>query len=360
MAKSNNDKYSEAKSNYDDTVKKYTGDEGYKRSLEAAKQGEELANDQIKQGRNQGQMNFLTAQNLGSAGLSNVQDANKWAANYSTEQNRLANSEAQKYAAQQASLAASGAQSQATTAARAAGMNKAQAAMMGAQQNSVAYQNAIGNAYSQQLQNASGNQNTQLANYNNAYENQANRLGNQINAQQSALNQNINNQQGLRNQNINTQQGLSQQNINNQQTLANQNALQQQNNITQNQQYAGNMANQNNQAYTQLSNTNRAAARDAYTANDQYERNLRASYEGQNVSGLGSQVNTAAAVGQQKMQNDQANAATAAQVVATAIPVIAALASDERLKHYKECTKKVTVRSPKSIQSLKMNVKKEL
>ena len=121
------------------------------------------------------------------------------------------------------------------------------------------------------------------------------------------------------------------------------------------------MANQNNQAYTQLSNTNRAAARDAYTANDQYERNLRASYEGQNVSGLGSQVNTAAAVGQQKMQNDQANAATAAQVVAAAIPVIASLAtSDERLKHYRECTKKVTVRSPKSIQSLKMNVKKEL
>ena len=199
MAKSNNDKYSEAKSNYDDTVKKYTGDEGYKRSLEAAKQGEELANDQIKQGRNQGQMNFLTAQNLGSAGLSNVQDANKWAANYSTEQNRLANSEAQKYAAQQASLAASGAQSQATTAARAAGMNKAQAAMMGAQQNSNAYQNAIGNAYSQQLGQA-----------NNAYENQANRtIGSLESARNLAANQ-INSATGVYGQNQAQQQGAMQ------------------------------------------------------------------------------------------------------------------------------------------------------
>jgi hypothetical protein len=120
------------------------------------------------------------------------------------------------------------------------------------------------------------------------------------------------------------------------------------------------MSNQNSLNYTQLSNTDRAAARDAYAGGEQYERNLRASYEGQNVQGLGNQVNTAAAVGQQQLQNQQANAATAAQVAATVIPLLASLASDERLKHYKECTKKVTVRSPKSIQSLRMNVKKEL
>ena len=272
MAKSNNDKYSEAKSNYDDTVKKYTGDEGYKRSLEAAKQGEELANDQIKQGRNQGQMNFLTAQNLGSAGLGNMQDANKWAANYSTEQNRLANSEAQKYAAQQASLAASGAQSQATTAARAAGMNKAQAAMMGAQQNSNAYQNAIGNAYSQQLGQA-----------NNAYENQANRtIGSLESARNLAANQ-INSATGVYGQNQAQQQGAMQN--------------------------AGNSA----------------------------------------VSAAGTGMGAAQQEGQAEYDRKWGNWGNGLGIGGSLVKTF----SDKDLKHYRECSKKVTIRSPKSIEKLK-------
>ena len=156
---------------------------------------------------------------------------------------------------------------------------------------------------------------------------------------------------------MNTQQNLVNQNTNTQQQLANSNVLQQQQLAGQNQQYAGNLQNQNDTNYTQMSNTNRAAARDAYTGNEQYERNLRAAYEGQNVSGLGSQVNTAAAVGQQKMQNDQANASTALSAAATIIPIIAALASDERLKKYKECSKKVMVHTPSRIQALKFVVK---
>ena len=45
-------------------------------------------------------------------------------------------------------------------------MNKAQAAMLGSQQNANAYQNAYGNAYNTQLGSANNNANSQISNYN--------------------------------------------------------------------------------------------------------------------------------------------------------------------------------------------------
>lgn len=114
MAKSTNDRYNSAQSSYMSAINNETGDAGYAKAFRA--------------------------------GVTN-----------STYQNALANSEAKKYAGEQARANAAGAQAQATTAARAAGMNKAQAAMMGAQQNANAYQNAYGNAYNTQLGLANNN-----------------------------------------------------------------------------------------------------------------------------------------------------------------------------------------------------------
>lgn len=106
----------------------------------------------------QQQYNNAVAQNTGVTGYQNAVKVSKDTA---LENNRLSNEQAKKYAGQQAQAQAAGAQSQATTAARAAGMNKAQAAMMGAQQNAAAYQNAYGNAYAQQYQGANSNLNNQ-------------------------------------------------------------------------------------------------------------------------------------------------------------------------------------------------------
>ena len=106
----------------------------------------------------QQQYNNAVAQNTGVTGYQNAVKVSKETA---LENNRLSNEQAKKYAEQQAQAQAAGAQSQATTAARAAGMNKAQAAMMGAQQNAAAYQNAYGNAYTQQYQGANSNLNNQ-------------------------------------------------------------------------------------------------------------------------------------------------------------------------------------------------------
>ena len=185
------------------------------------------------------------------------------AINKGSQMNEAQNAEAKKYAAQQAQAAAAGAQSQATTAARAAGMNKAQAAMMGRQQNANAYQNAFGSAYGQQLGNAANNQNVQLSNYNSAFENSANRMNS---------------------------------NLNNQQQLANSNQLNQQ--------------------------------------------QLMAGLQGAQVSGYGNQVSMLQG---QDAQNYQQGG----------------LFSDERLKHYKECSKKVVVRSPSKIKALKIETKGE-
>jgi len=147
MAKAENDRYDEAASKYEELQNKYTGESGYKESVNAAqKNGVKIQNKANAKGREQ-----------------------------AAKQNEFANKEAQKYANQQAQAAAAGTQAQSTTAARTAGMNKAQAAMMGSQQNANAYQNAYGNAYNSQLGMANQNAGQQAANY-----------ANQMNAQQNA------------------------------------------------------------------------------------------------------------------------------------------------------------------------------
>ena len=268
MASSTNDRYNAAAAGYANSAAQYTGNQGYKNSVE---QSRGVAREQTAEAVDAGLSNGANITNrvnsMAQGGAEN-QTANSTnsAIDKGSQMNAAQNAEARKYAAQQAQNAAAGAQSQATTAARAAGMNKAQAAMMGSQQNANAYQNAYGNAYSQQLGNAASNQNTQLANYNSAYENQANRA-----------NANINNQQGMANTNMGNQQGL---------------AIQ--------------------------SGTS-------------------------NVSAHG----TAMGAGQQEGQNEY-NRKWGNWGFGLGL-----LTSDERLKHYQECSKKVVYRTPSKIQTLK-------
>ena len=68
-------------------------------------------------------------------------------------------------------------------------------------------------------------------------------------------------------------------------------------------------------------------------ANAQFQQQLPASMMGANVSGIGNQVSMA-------QTQDQNNFSQG-------------VFSDERLKHYKECSKKVVMRTPSKIQELK-------
>ena len=93
-----------------------------------------------------------------------------------------------------------------------------------------------------------------------------------------------------------------------------------------------------NQANRANSNANQFAA--MQNANNQYQQNLAASMMGANVSGIGNQVSMAQA---QDAQNFRQGG----------------LFSDERLKHYRECSKKVVMKTPSKIQSLKITTKGE-
>ena len=278
MASSKNDKYEAAATKYDAATDQYTGQKGYENSLAAAKNGSGLADTQIRKGNAQGLETAAKANVAGqSQGLGNVNAANANATGQSQSQNALVNSEAQKYAGKQAAAAAAGAQSQATTAARAAGMNKAQAAMMGSQQNANAYQNAFGNAYSQQMGQA-----------NNAFENQANRANSNIyNSANMAANQ-----------------------INNATNVYGQNMAQQQNAMI----GSGNAA----------------------------------------LGASGTQLSAGQSEGQAEYDRKWGNWGNGLGIAGSTLKAF----SDEDLKHYKECSKKVAIRSPKSIQKLKF-VQKE-
>jgi hypothetical protein len=65
-------------------------------------------------------------------------------------------------------------------------------------------------------------------------------------------------------------------------------------------------------------------------ANSQYQQSLLASLMGANVSGIGNQVSMA-------QTQDQNNFSQG-------------VFSDERLKHYKECSKKVVMRTPSKLK----------
>ena len=93
-----------------------------------------------------------------------------------------------------------------------------------------------------------------------------------------------------------------------------------------------------NQANRANSNANQMAA--MQNANNQYQQSLAASMMGANVSGIGNQVSMAQA---QDAQNFRQGG----------------LFSDERLKHYRECSKKVVMKTPSKIQSLKITTKGE-
>lgn len=93
-----------------------------------------------------------------------------------------------------------------------------------------------------------------------------------------------------------------------------------------------------NQANRANSNANQYAA--MQNANNQYQQSLAASMMGANVSGIGNQVSMAQAQDQQNWSQG-------------------GLFSDERLKHYRECSKKVVMKTPSKIQSLKITTRGE-
>lgn len=134
---------------------------------------------------NRGYRNALTQANAGQA------QGNASARNYSTQQNELANSEAQKYAQQQANATAQNTRNAVQTATRNSGMSKAQAAALGSQQIANAFNDAYANAYQNQMNSANNNYTNQQNQYNNQ-QNVALNAGNQaVNAAQTnAQNQN--------------------------------------------------------------------------------------------------------------------------------------------------------------------------
>lgn len=306
MASSENPYFGTAYMGYANAANAYGGNAGYQNSVN---QSRDVAKQQTKDAYTAGVangQNITNTVNKTAQSGANTQTANSTnsaidkGAQMSAAQNQQAltagaaaneaqNRQAQKYAAQQAQAAAAGAQSQATTAARAAGMNKAQAAMMGSQQNANAYQNAYGNAYGQQLNqaanqygqqlgNAQANQNAQLSNYNSAYENQANRA-----------NANINNQQGIANTNMGNQQSL---------------ALQ----------------------------------------------------SGQNLmNAYGTMLGAGQQEGQAQYDRTWGNWGNGLGIGGSLLKAF----SDEGLKHYRECSKKVVMRTPSKIKTLKFESKKE-
>ncbi len=278
MASSKNEKYENAAEGYNEATKQYTGNQGYKNAVaEANTTAGGTSAATYSAGKEKGNITSNEVfNNARSEANSQAYASTENAINNAERMQAVQNAQAKKYAKDQAQAAAAGAQSQATTAARSAGMNKAQAAMLGSQQNANAFQNAYSNAYSQQLGNAQGNQNTQLANYNSAFDSNANR----------------------RNSNINQQVGLD-------------------------------------------------------LSNQQFQQNMA---QGSNQAALGA-YGTQLSAGQQEGQNEYSrkwgNWGAGLGIASSLIPT-----SDERLKHYRECSKKVTVKSPNAIVKLKY-IKKE-
>ena len=132
-----------------------------------------------------------------------------------------------------------------------------------------------------------------------------------------------------------------------------------------NQQYAANMNNQNMGNMMSMANANNQYGSNMYNnnanqyaamqnANQQYQQSLLASLMGANVSGLGNQVSQAQSIDQQNYNQGWGNTGNALGIAGSLLSAF----SDEELKHYRECSKKVVVRSPSKIQSLKF-VKQE-
>jgi len=145
-------------------------------------------------------------------------------------------------------------------------------------------------------QNANAYQNA----YGNAYNTQLGNAANNQNLQLQSYNNAFENNANRANNNINTQQMLANSNLTNQQQMA-----------------------------------------------AQMQQALANAY--------GSMVSGAQAEGQNQYNRQQNGISTALSVGASLLPLL--LMSDERLKHYKECSKKVVMRTPSKIQSLKFVAK---
>jgi hypothetical protein len=286
--------------------------------------------------------------------------ANQEAQDYSRQMNKTANEEAQRYATRQADIAAANARTQATTAARAAGMNKAQAAMMGAQQANSAYQNAYANAYSQQLNNAQGNLNTNLANSMSAQNTQLGNAQQNYNTQLGSANSNQNAQLGNYNSAYDSNAGRLNTNINNQQSLSNSTTKDEinanrslmsneKNNSIANQQFGANLAASNISNMQNLANQNINNQVGMAGSGQLQQQQLYMGAGTAAVNAGGSGMSAAQQEGQAEYERRWGNAGNVMGMGGAALAAF----SDEDLKHYRECSRKVVVRSPKSIQKLK-------
>jgi hypothetical protein len=351
MAKSKNEKYEDSSEEYKKATKQYTGIQGFKNFVTARQQSLLESNNILNQAMKKGKQTQQAAAEEGKAqgldytntanknaeeqsvkqndlsnaqaasnsatqtALSNAQAAgyssllnsmgNAQATGYSKEQNKLLNEEARKYAGEQAGSAAAGTQSQATTAARAAGLNKAQAAMLGSQQNANAYQNAYGNAYSQQLNNAANSYGQQLNNANN----------------------NFYQQLGIANNNYGQQLGLA-------------------NNAYENQANRTMGAMESGKASTAQAINNAAGV---YSGTASQYGQARQNADNAAVGASGTGMSAAQQEGQAEYERKWGNWGNGLGIGGSIFKAF----SDEDLKHYKECSKKVTIRSPKSIEKLK-------
>jgi hypothetical protein len=82
---------------------------------------------------------------------------------------------------------------------------------------------------------------------------------------------------------------------------------------------------------------------------EQYERNLMAGYQGNAVGAAGAQLSAAQQEGQNEYNRTWGNWSAG----------LGLLTSDERLKKYRECSKKVVIHTPSKLQALKYTSKGE-
>ena len=107
----------------------------------------------------------------------------------------------------------------------------------------------------------------------------------------------------------------------------------------------------------QLGNYNNAYLTNASLANNNQTNQQNAAYNAQRdwANAFGSLISGAQAQGQQDRENTQQDISTAVGVATMLLPL---LFSDERLKKYHECSKKVVMRTPSKLQALKITVDK--
>jgi hypothetical protein len=148
----------------------------------------------------------------------------------------------------------------------------------------------------------------------------------------------------MANSNYNNQQNMLNQNYNNQQNLANQNT-----------QYGAGLANNNLQYGQNFYNNNMNNYANMQNNNAQYERNLYNNLGQANINANGTLLGAAQQEGQAEYDRSWGNWGNGLGMAGAMIKPF----SDERLKKYKECSKKVVYRTPSKIKALKFERKGE-